>query len=135
MNHRTFLLVVWTLFILWSMDVSRPSESPWVHNLSKWFGHHGMPEYTPAKLYHCGSFFLWVILLAGALAGAYWMPLSPKVLRGTILALIVFASTTEALQSLNSVRTPSLIDVGINVAGGSLGLLFQAFAARRRSVA
>jgi len=129
--RRMLLFTIWTLIILWSMDVARPSESTWVHSISHWFDRHGMPEYTPAKLYHCGSYFLWVILLIGVLARGYWMVLSPSAFRNTVIALTLFAMSTEGLQNFNPARGPSWVDVAINVTGGAFGLLFQSFVARR----
>lgn len=129
--RRVLLFMIWTLVILWSMDVARPGESNWVHSISDWFGQIGMPKYTPAKLYHCGSFFIWVLLLIGVLARGYWRALSPAVFRNTVIALALFAITTEGLQNFNPARGPSWADVAINVTGGSLGLLFQSYVARR----
>ena len=129
--RRMLLFVIWTFFILWSMDVARPSDSTWVHSISDWFGQMGMPKYTPAKLYHCASFFIWVILLIGVLARGYWRVLPTAAFRNAVIALALFAMTTEGLQNFNAARGPSWIDVAINVTGGGLGLLFQSLAARR----
>lgn len=128
--QRWVAFAFWTLVIFWSMDITRPSESQWVGTLQKFFVRHGLPEYTPAKLYHCGSFALWSVLLAGALARGYARNLSRTQVTVALLALAGFAGIPELLQNLNPARTPSWFDVGINLTGGLLGLALQTLVAR-----
>jgi hypothetical protein len=132
-TRRLLLLTIWTLIILWSMDIARPSESAWVGTIQHWFRQQGLPEYTPAKLYHCGSFFIWIILLAGTLARGYWVVLPLVVLAQSCVSLAIFASTTEVLQLFNQARHASIVDVLINISGGALGLLFQWIVARSQA--
>ena len=129
--RRWTAFVVWTLFILWSMDVARPSESPWVKSIGKLFAGYGLPEWTPAKLYHFGSFALWTLLLSGALARGYRSALNAKQIALCLLSLVAFAAIPEGLQHFNSARTPAWFDVALNFTGGLMGLAFQSIVARR----
>ena len=131
-SDRTRWLVfgIWTLVLLWSMDIVRPADSQWVGSLQKIFKRYGFPESTPAKLYHCGSFALWTILLAGALAKGYAKSLTRTQRIATLGTLLAFAGIPELLQHLNPARTPSWFDVGINITGGLLGLALQVVLAR-----
>jgi VanZ family protein len=128
--QRWVVFAFWTLVIFWSMDITRPKEAEWVNSLQKFCAHHGFPECTPAKLYHCGSFALWSVLLAGALAQDYAKNLTRAQITVTLLALVGFAGIPEVFQNFNSARTPTWFDVGINISGGLLGLALQTLAAR-----
>ncbi len=129
--QRWLVFGVWTLILLWSMDIVRPAESQWVGKLQKLFVHYGLPEWTPAKLYHAGSFALWTVLLSGALACGYLRKLSRSQSYGVIAALLLFAGIPELLQHLNPARTPSWFDVGVNITGGLIGVGMQALVARK----
>jgi hypothetical protein len=131
--RRWAALAVWTLFILWSMDVARPSESAWVGSISKAFVHYGFPEWTPAKLYHFGSFVLWTLLLSGALARGYRVALNGKQIAICLLTLIAFATIPEGLQRFNAARTPAWFDACVNFLGGLMGLAFQSIIARNET--
>ena len=129
--RRWLAFAVWTLFVLWSMDVARPSESAWVHSINDAFVRCGFPEKTPAKLYHFASFVLWTVLLAGALAQGYRVALSRKQIALCLIGLGAFAAIPEGLQHFNSARTPAWFDVAINFSGGVVGLAFQSVVARK----
>lgn len=129
--QRWLVFTVWTLVLLWSMDIARPNESQWVGSIQKMFVRCGMPECMPAKLYHCSSFGLWTILLAGALANGYLRTLARSQRVAAITALILFAGIPELLQHLNRARTPSWFDVGVNITGGLIGLALQAVLAQQ----
>ena len=122
---RWLVLLGWTVFILYSMDVFNPSQSRVAGSIAQFFMKLGLPGYTPAKIFHWGVFLVWSPLLAGALEGGYRQRLSAKNLRTCIYGLLIFAATPEVLQYLNPARTPALLDVGINLLGGGTGLVLR----------
>jgi hypothetical protein len=127
---RWVLFIFWTAFILYTMDILKPSEHALYGVITRFFLSLGLPAYVPQKLYHCGVFFVWSFLLAGALVGDYWRALPPQRLRTCVYSLIAFVAIPEGLQYFNPARSPALLDVGLNLFGGALGLCFRCAASR-----
>jgi VanZ family protein len=131
---RWVLFSLWTVFILYTMEVFTPSESTVVGAISQWFVKMDLPESTPAKLYHWWVFFVWSLLLGGALARGYWRKLPARKLGTCVCSLIAFGALTEGLQHCNPARTPALLDFALNLFGGALGLCFRFAACRLTQV-
>lgn len=129
-TQRWTLFLIWSLFIIWSMDIARPSESPFIGSIGKVFVKIGFPEWTPAKIYHFCAFTLWAVLLAGALCRGYRHVLPMRYVILCVLGLLVFAAIPEGLQHFNSARHPAWFDIGVNFAGGLVGLACQTVVAQ-----
>jgi len=128
---RWVLFSCWTVFILYSMDFFKPSESQLVGTIAQWFVEKlNLPPQTPAKLFHWWVYFVWSLLFAGALARGYWRTLSARDLATCVGGLIVFGALTEGLQHFCLGRTPALPDFAYNLFGGALGLCFRSVASR-----
>ncbi|MGD0088941.1 MAG: hypothetical protein ABSE73_03405 [Planctomycetota bacterium] len=125
---RWFVFLVWTGFILYSMDIFIPAQSRVVGTIARLFVSLGLPAYTPAKVFHWGVFLVWSPLLAGALEGGYWRRFTGRNLRLCVYGLLLFGTLTEALQYFNPARTPALLDAGLNVLGGGTGLCLRRLA-------
>lgn len=119
------MLALWTVVIFFSMDVFRPNDVQMVGVISRWFAAHGMPQYTPAKLFHIGVYFVWAVLFAGATGDGYLQVLSDRASYRCLLAVSIFSAVPEALQHFNPARTASFFDYTVNLFGSYLGLLCQ----------
>jgi hypothetical protein len=112
------------------MNVFAPSEVRWTGSISQWFVSAGLPQYTPAKLFHLSVFAGWTFLLGGALSNGYRKPLSRKHWQICLYSLIGFVGIPEGLQCLNPNRHFAWMDVGINLLGGLSGLGFRYYFCR-----
>lgn len=116
------VFVVWTAFVVYTMDIFRPSESPWIKAVGDWSVGRGIGESLPSQAYHVLAFVLWGALLASASAGSSGR-LTRRRLLVCAVATLLFASTTECLQSLNPCRSARVSHAVLNIVGGSLGLV------------
>ena len=112
------------------MDIARPADSQFIGSIGKAFVRVGLPEWTPAKIYHFCAFTLWAVLLAGALSHGYRRVLLLRHTLVCVLGLMAFAAIPEWLQQFNSARHPSWFDVGVNFSGGLIGLACQTVVAQ-----
>jgi hypothetical protein len=121
MTWTRIFFALWTVVIVYSMDVMRPSESALVTGVSGWFAALGLPASLPAQLYHFGSFVVWAVLLTRVVAGDRSEGLPKGRWALCVAAILAFSATVESLQRLNPARSPCLLHGALNAAGGMVG--------------
>jgi hypothetical protein len=123
---RWLLALLWTFVFVYLMVAFDPSESLLYDMARSWSGMLGLPPGSLLKAGHVIGYVLWAFLWSAIPAGGYRKPLPRKHLWWLLVGVFVVAGTTEALQNLRpGVRHPSWSDVGLNLLGGLLGLLFR----------
>lgn len=120
---RWICLAVWSGYVLFSTVLLVPKKSHVFRWSARLCVRLGVPTNLVAKAFHVLAYAVWGWLAAGALAPGYRRALSRSRVVVCLGGLVLFAVAPEALQALTRFRHPSLLDVGLNLAGGSAALL------------
>lgn len=124
-------VVLWMAFIFWmstgafSADNTASVIEPLLFYLFPSISSQQMETVHGAlrKCGHLAEYFILGVLLFRAFRGGSVEPATPRSVLPALLVLLLYAAGDEFHQSFVETRTASLIDVGIDAAGGVLAVL------------
>jgi len=123
------LLLLWVIGILFPMAWFARFSSTY-----NWLFEHLFNPLWMHVLMHAFLFAVLAYLLAHLLGRRMAMTPGPRVMFGVLVSVLIIALLQEGIQLLYKARSPGmdeLLDVGIDLAGGSLGVMTLWWQAQR----